>query len=96
MNWKDWLTAMPFKPLLMLVYRIVFKAWSHTLFAPGVAGRWNGTGRKVIYTAASIPLAFLENMIQRKGVGFNDDFKIIKMMMWQPTNCLCSLRALTE
>lgn len=59
----------------MLVYRIVFKAYSKALFAPGVSGRWNGAGRKVIYTAESIPLAFLENMIRRKGVGFNSDFK---------------------
>lgn len=59
----------------MLVYRIVFKTYSKSLFAPGTAGRWNGAGRKVIYTAESIPLAFLENMIRRKGVGFNDDFK---------------------
>jgi RES domain-containing protein len=59
----------------MLAYRIVFKAYSQSLFAPGTAGRWNGAGRKVIYTAESIPLAFLENMIRRKGVGFNDDFK---------------------
>lgn len=59
----------------MLVYRIVFKAYSKALSAPGVSGRWNGAGRKVIYTAESIPLAFLENMIRRKGVGFNGDFK---------------------
>lgn len=59
----------------MLVYRIVFKAYSKSMFAPGTSGRWNGAGRKVIYTAESIPLAFLENMIRRKGVGFNDDFK---------------------
>lgn len=59
----------------MLVYRIVFRAFSKSLYAPGIAGRWNGSGRKVLYTAESIPLAFLENMIRRKGVGFNDDFK---------------------
>lgn len=59
----------------MLVYRIVFKTYSTSLFAPGVSGRWNGDGRKVIYTAESIALAFLENMIRRKGTGFNDDYK---------------------
>lgn len=59
----------------MLVYRIAFKDYSESLFAPGILGRWNGEGRKVIYTAESIPLAFLENMIRRKGVGFNQDFK---------------------
>ncbi|MEO6916795.1 MAG: RES family NAD+ phosphorylase [Chitinophagaceae bacterium] len=59
----------------MLVYRITLKQFSHSLFAPGIAGRWNGTGRKVIYSAESIALAFLENMVRRQGVGFNDDFK---------------------
>lgn len=58
----------------MLVYRIVFKQFSQSLFAPGLAGRWNGAGRKVLYTAESIPLAFMENMIRRKGTGFNDGF----------------------
>jgi RES domain-containing protein len=58
----------------MLVYRIVHKNYSETLMAPGLAGRWNGAGRKVVYTAESIPLAFLENMIRRQGVGFNQDF----------------------
>ena len=61
----------------MLAYRITLKQYSNKLFAPGFAGRWNGSGRKVIYCAESIPLAFLENMVRRQGVGFNDDFKIM-------------------
>ena len=65
----------------MLVYRIAFKEYSNSLFAPGLSGRWNGAGRKVIYTAESIPLAFLENMIRRKGVGFNHDFKTMIIEM---------------
>ena len=60
----------------MLVYRIVHKL-NTTLFASGIKGRWNNTGNKVIYAAESIPLAFLENMVRRQGVGFNDDFKIM-------------------
>ena len=59
----------------MLAYRITLKKYSTSLFAPGLAGRWNGNGRKVIYCAESIALAFLENMIRRQGVGFNDDFR---------------------
>ncbi len=59
----------------MLAYRITHKSFSKKLIAPGFAGRWNGTGRKVIYCAESIALAFLENMIRRQGVGFNEDFK---------------------
>lgn len=61
----------------MLAYRITFNLYSSKLIAPGMAGRWNGEGRKVIYCAESIALAFLENMIRRQGVGFNDDFKIM-------------------
>ena len=59
----------------MLAYRIVLKQYSKKLFAPGIAGRWNGDGRKVIYSAESLSLAFIENMVRRRGVGFNDDFK---------------------
>lgn len=61
----------------MLVYRIVHKTYSTSLFASGLKGRWNSVGKKVIYTAESIPLAFLENMVRRQGVGFNKDFKIM-------------------
>jgi RES domain-containing protein len=61
----------------MLAYRITHKSFSKKLIAPGFAGRWNGTGRKVIYCAESIALAFLENMIRRQGVGFNQDFKTV-------------------
>ena len=59
----------------MLVYRIVHKSFSKKIIAPGFAGRWNGSGRKVVYCSESIALAFLENMIRRQGVGFNQDFK---------------------
>lgn len=61
----------------MLVYRIVHKKYANSLFASGMEGRWNSKGNKVLYCAESIPLAFLENMIRRQGVGFNDDFKIM-------------------
>lgn len=61
----------------MLVYRIVHKKYSTTLLASGLQGRWNSAGKKVIYTAESIPLAFLENMVRRQGVGFNRDFRIM-------------------
>jgi RES domain-containing protein len=61
----------------MLVYRIVHKTYSTSLLASGLKGRWNSAGKKVIYTAESIPLAFLENMVRRQGVGFNKDFKIM-------------------
>lgn len=51
--------------------------YSKDLSVSGLEGRWNGKGRKVLYCADSIALAFLENMIRRQGVGFNTDFKIM-------------------
>jgi len=61
----------------MLAYRITLKKFSTSIFAPGLPGRWNGSGRKVVYCAESIALAFLENMVRRQGVGFNSDFRIM-------------------
>ena len=61
----------------MLVYRIVQKKYSQSLIANGIEGRWNRRGEQVIYTAESIPLAFMENMIRRVGVGFSNNFRIM-------------------
>lgn len=61
----------------MLVYRISHRDFSQRLYAPGMEGRWNKAGRRVVYCAESIALAFLENMIRRQGVGFNSNFKIL-------------------
>ncbi|RYE25076.1 MAG: RES domain-containing protein [Sphingobacteriaceae bacterium] len=61
----------------MLVYRIVHKKYADTLFASGIEGRWNAEGKKVLYTAESISLAYLETLAHRKGLGFNKDFRIM-------------------
>ncbi|SEG51365.1 RES domain-containing protein [Halpernia humi] len=61
----------------MLVYRLVHRKYADSLFASGIEGRWNFAGQKVLYTAKTIALAYLELMHQRKGLGFNDDFKIM-------------------
>jgi RES domain-containing protein len=61
----------------MLVYRIVHKSYSKELTASGLKGRWNSSGKKVIYASDSIATAFLESMVRRQGVGFNKDFKIM-------------------
>lgn len=61
----------------MLVYRIVHKKYANALFAGGLAGRWNSEGKKVLYTAESVSLAYLETMHYRKGFGFNSDFRIM-------------------
>lgn len=73
----------------MLVYRIVHKKYSKSLSVSGMEGRWNAEGNKVIYSAESIALAFLENMIRRQGVGFNNDFKI--MIIQVPDDIIISI-----
>jgi RES domain-containing protein len=61
----------------MLIFRITFKRYAHELFAPGVSGRWNSDGKKVIYAAGSVSLAIMENLVRRSGYGFNSDFAIM-------------------
>jgi RES domain-containing protein len=60
----------------MLLYRIVHRNYIH-LIPSGLEGRWNSAGNKIIYAAESIPLAFLETMIRRQGIGFSDQFRIL-------------------
>jgi RES domain-containing protein len=60
----------------MLAFRILHKKYGDPLFAPGIEGRWNSAGKKVLYCSDSIPLAFMESMVRRQGVGFNHDFQI--------------------
>ena len=68
----------------MIVFRIVHKMYSDSLFASGMRGRWNSAGNRVIYAADSVPLAFLENMVRRQGVGFNQDFRIMLINIAEP------------
>ncbi|MCD8540431.1 MAG: RES family NAD+ phosphorylase [Leadbetterella sp.] len=68
----------------MLVYRIVHKKYADSLFASGMEGRWNSEGRKVLYTSGSISLAYLETLHHRRGLGFNNDFRI--MVIYLPSH----------
>lgn len=61
----------------MLVYRIAHKKYAESLFASGMEGRWNSDGKKVLYTAESVSLAYLETLAHRKGMGYNRDFNIM-------------------
>lgn len=65
----------------MLVYRLVHRKYAASLYAKGLEGRWNFAGQKVLYTAESIALAYLELMYQRKSLGFNLDFKIMLIFL---------------
>jgi RES domain-containing protein len=60
----------------MLVFRILHKKYGDALSCPGLEGRWNSAGKRVLYCSESIPLAFMESMIRRQGIGFNNDFHI--------------------
>jgi len=68
----------------MLVYRIVHKRYADSLFASGLEGRWNSDGKKVLYTAEIISLAYHETLAHRKGLGFNKNLKI--MVIKIPSN----------
>lgn len=71
----------------MLAYRIVHKRYADSLFAGGLEGRWNSEGKKVLYTAESVSLAYLETLHHRRGLGFNRDFRI--MVIYLPPNASC-------
>lgn len=60
----------------MVCFRIVHKKYDDPLFAPGIEGRWNRAGQKVLYCSDSVALAFLESMVRRRGLGFDHDFQI--------------------
>lgn len=66
----------------MLIYRIVHKKYAGQLYASGFSGRFNSEGKKVIYTAGSISLGMLENLVHRNGAGFHEDFRI--MVIYAP------------
>jgi RES domain-containing protein len=88
----------------MLVYRITPKIYMSSLFAPGIPGRWNSAGKLVIYAAESIALAFTENIIRRKGLGFGNDYGImyieipdtLEITKIEPSKLLAGWRSFTD
>ncbi|NTV84858.1 MAG: RES family NAD+ phosphorylase [Bacteroidales bacterium] len=61
----------------MTVYRIVFHEFAGSLEASGRPARWNSTGYKMIYSAGSVSLACLENVVHRSSEGLSGLFKIL-------------------
>lgn len=61
----------------MLVYRIVLAPFADALLSSGRAARWNSNDMHVIYTASSISLACLENVVHRNKLGLNSLFKVL-------------------
>ena len=60
----------------MEVYRICQAKWV-TLSASGFPARWNSAGQFAIYTASSMALACLENIVHKGGRGFDDGYKVM-------------------
>ncbi|WKN45127.1 RES family NAD+ phosphorylase [Tunicatimonas pelagia] len=61
----------------MEVFRIVKAEYANELFASGRTNRWNYTGEKVLYTAASRSLACLENLVHASGEILSEQFTIM-------------------
>lgn len=63
----------------MYVYRITTAKWASKLSGSGHPGRWNQRHVQVIYTASTIALACLENLVHRSGEGLNANFRLIRI-----------------
>jgi RES domain-containing protein len=61
----------------MKVYRITLAQYALKLYAPGTAARWNSEGRFVIYTAGSVSLACLENLVHRNAAALQTSFRLM-------------------
>jgi RES domain-containing protein len=61
----------------MTVYRMTLAKYATQLRAPGTAARWNSQGRYVIYTAGSVALACLENLVHRDSAVLQSPFKLL-------------------
>ena len=61
----------------MIVYRIVSHEFAGSLKASGRPARWNSADHYMIYTAGSVSLACLENVVHRSSEGLSGFFKIL-------------------
>lgn len=61
----------------MELYRIVKQEYAGSLYASGIANRWNKSGQKVIYTAGSRSLACLENVVHSSGEALQEKFTVM-------------------
>lgn len=59
----------------MEIFRITKVRWSTDLVASGHPARWNSSGIKVIYAAATRSLACLENLVHRGELGQEDLYR---------------------
>ena len=56
---------------------MVLEGYQDNLSAPGVPGRWNSTGKMVIYASESRSLSCLENIVHRSTEGLIRNFFIL-------------------
>ncbi|REL24907.1 RES domain-containing protein [Rhodohalobacter sp. SW132] len=63
----------------MIVYRITTAKWADKLTGSGFPARWNPRHVHVVYTAGSIALACLENLVHRSGEGLNLNFRLTEI-----------------
>ncbi len=65
----------------LLLYRICLAEYADKLVASGKPGRWNREGEQMIYTAGSMALACLENLVHRSGAALHAAFSVITLFI---------------
>lgn len=65
----------------LLLYRICLAEYAEKLVPSGRAGRWNREGEHMIYTAGSMALACLENLVHRSGASLQAEFSVITLFV---------------
>jgi len=65
----------------LLLYRICLAEYADNLVASGKSGRWNRDGEQMIYTAGSMALACLENLVHRSGASLQAEFSVITLFV---------------
>lgn len=63
----------------MLFFRITTAKWADKLTGSGQPARWNSAQKNILYTAQSLSLACLENVVHRNKDGLNSLFKAITL-----------------
>ncbi len=63
----------------LLLFRICLTEFASKLVPSGKPGRWNREGEPMIYTAGSMSLACLENIVHRSGTSLQADFSVLTL-----------------
>jgi len=61
----------------MFVYRISQIKYANSLSPPGIASRWNSTGKRIAYTGGNLALSCLEMLVHKSGASLaSGDFSV--------------------